>query len=238
MNPLGAGKGRFKLVELYWTLADIPKKYRSKVDSIQLGVVVQEKLLKKYGYARIYKPLLEDMLKLEQGIEIELPFRRTIKVGFMLHIGDNLESHSLGGFSTCFSSRDVCRICHVQYHQLETKIHDCTENGSNSYWSTDEYDRIVDALYPRKSYEEDITIANLEDHLFDEVQEPENEQSSPMEEADSDNEGNFEEEEEEVPNSFGLRGRCPFSDLATFHPTYSFPLDFLHDFCEGKIKYK
>ena len=91
MNPLGAGKGRFKLVELYWTLADIPKKYRSKVDSIQLGVVVQEKLLKKYGYARIYKPLLEDMLKLEREYKTinryeSIKSRRGMKKVMTIHI--------------------------------------------------------------------------------------------------------------------------------------------------------
>ena len=235
VNPLGAGKGRFKLLELYWTLADIPKKYRSKVDSIQLGIVVQEKLLRKYGYAQIYKPLIEDMMKLEHGIELQIPYKRTVKVGFMLHIGDNLESHYLGGFSPSFSSRDICRVCHLQYNQLQSQIHDCTENGPNSYWSKDEYDRIVDVLFPHQTTEE-ITIENLENHLFDEVEEPvQSIISNSMEE-------DFNEEQEDAVSddvgdlrSFGLKARCPFTVLATFHPVDSFPMDFLHDFCEGEL---
>ena len=232
VNPLGAGKGRSKLVELYWTIADIPKEYRSKVDSIHLGVVVQEKLLRKYGYKLIYKPLIEDMLKLERGIEISTPFRRKLKVGFMLHIGDNLESHSLGGFSTCFSSGDICRICHVTYDQLDTRIHDYTQFGPNSYWTVDEYDRIVDKLNTSKSVDNEVLLENLEDHLFDEIEEPGHDLAQPDSEPDEDD-GSDEGEENEASVTYGLKDLCPFTELSTFHPTYSFPTDFLHDFCEG-----
>ena len=236
VNPLGAGKGRSKLVELYWTIADIPKEYRSKVDSINLGIVVQEKLLKKYGYARIYKPLIEDMLKLERGIEISSPFKRKLKVGFMLHIGDNLESNSLGGFSTCFSSGDICRICHVTYDQLDTKIHDYTQYGPNSYWTVDEYDKIVDQIIVSKSCDYEVLVGNLEDHLFDEVEEPGHILRLSDSESDDDNDDSSDEgRENEVAATYGLRARCPFTDLASFHPTYSFPTDFLHDFCEGRL---
>ena len=46
VNPLGAARGRHKLLQLYWTLADIPKMYRGRIDRIQLGIVIREKLLK------------------------------------------------------------------------------------------------------------------------------------------------------------------------------------------------
>ena len=70
--------------------------------------------MKKYGYSKIYAPLVRDMKQLEEGILVQSPFCRQIKVGFPLHLGDNLESHSVGGFRTCFSSGSICRYCHIQ----------------------------------------------------------------------------------------------------------------------------
>ena len=86
---------------------------RSKVDVIQLAIVVKESLVKKYGYPIIYKQLIQDMCKLEEGIDVEFPFRRKVKIGFPLHLGDNLECHSVGGFRTCFSSGHICRFCKI-----------------------------------------------------------------------------------------------------------------------------
>ena len=42
-NPLGSGRGKHKIVQIFWTLADIPRYPRSKIDRIQLALVVKEK---------------------------------------------------------------------------------------------------------------------------------------------------------------------------------------------------
>ena len=42
-NPLGSGRGKHKIVQIFWTLADIPRYQRSKIDRIQLALVVKEK---------------------------------------------------------------------------------------------------------------------------------------------------------------------------------------------------
>ena len=88
------------------------------------------------------RPLLQDMIDLEtSGISLEIPFARQIKVGFMIHCGDNLESHSLGGFKTSFSGGYICRVCHIHHKEIKQKTHDWTENGPNKYWSCEEFDR-------------------------------------------------------------------------------------------------
>ena len=63
---------------------------------------------------------------------VQSPFCHQIKVGFPLHLGDNLESHSVGGFRTCFSSGSICRYCHIQHDELITRIHDYTNLGPHS----------------------------------------------------------------------------------------------------------
>ena len=68
VNPLGAARGTYKVVQVFYTLVDIPKNQRSQIDRLQLAMVFKEKLLKKYSYEVIYKKRVEDLLKLEQGI--------------------------------------------------------------------------------------------------------------------------------------------------------------------------
>ena len=94
------------------------------MDRLQLGQVFKEKLWKKYGYQKIFQNLLADLKILEtEGVQVVKPIARRIKAGLLLYSGDNLESHQVGGFSACFSSKDVCRFCHIQYADLEDHIH-------------------------------------------------------------------------------------------------------------------
>ena len=96
-NPLGAARGTYKVVQVYYTLANIPKNQRSQVDRIQLLMVFREKLIKKYSYQMIYKRLIEDFQKLEQGFEVCISSEvRMYKAGLLIYVADNLEAHLLG----------------------------------------------------------------------------------------------------------------------------------------------
>ena len=230
VSPLGAGKGRQKLLQVFWSLAEIPKHLRSKVDVIQLAIVVKESLVKKYGYSIIYKQLIQDMCKLEEGIDVEFPFRRKVKIGFPLHLGDNLECHSVGGFRTCFSSGHICRFCKIQHSQLKHNIHDYTSLGRHEYFTVEEYDEICNRIEEKRlPVNFEFPIDELENHLFDEMSEP-----VPMIIQNVIN-GDEDEDEQESGESqnYGIRNRCPFNKLAAFHATFSLPPDLLHDFLEG-----
>jgi hypothetical protein len=173
-NPLGAKKGVYKLVNIYWTFAEIPKYLRSRTENWFLALSVKESDLKLSRDA-IYKPLLEDLVNLENGIL--LSSGETLRAGLLCHIGDNLESHLVGGFSTCFSSRDICRICHCQYSDLPT----LTGIPTAPAWTAEEYDSIL--------------------------------------------KGDLEER-------CGLKDKCVFNVLKSFHAVGQFPMDPLHDFYE------
>jgi hypothetical protein len=118
-NPLGASKGVHKALNVYFSLVDIPKSLRSKTDNIFLVLTALEKDLKEKkeeNYACFFKPLVEDLKKLESGVQIG---GKTIKMGLICYSADNLEASVIGGFSQCFSSNDVCRICHKQHKDLQ-----------------------------------------------------------------------------------------------------------------------
>ena len=173
-NPLGAKKGTYKLVNVYWTFAEIPKYLRSRSENWFLALSVKENDLK-LAREEVYKPLLEDLCCLEKGIVGS--DGKLLRAGLLCHIGDNLESHLVGGFNTCFSSKDICRICHCQYSDLPT----ITGIPKAPAWTQEEYDKI------------------------------------------------FEGDRE---TDFGLKERCVFNDLESFHAVGQFPLDPMHDFLE------
>ena len=237
VNPLGAARGKHKVIQIFFNLAEIPKCQRSQVDRMQVALIVKEKLVKKYGIHKIYKNLVDDLKKLENGIEVENPVPRIIKCGVLLHSGDNLESHSVGGFSMSFSSRDVCRFCHIQHEELSNNIHGLDGETQLRGWTVAEYDEICDSIestLDEQVFEIEDTIIDtpvldFEDHLFDEFDEPED-FDSPVS-----GEGLEEEEDEERKEMYGLRHRCPFNSLQAFHAVYSFPPDILHDLMEGDM---
>lgn len=68
-NPLGARKGAHKVVNGYFTIAEIPKHLRSKSENIFLAFSVKEKDLKVYP-EEVYQPLIQDLAKLEKGVDI------------------------------------------------------------------------------------------------------------------------------------------------------------------------
>jgi hypothetical protein len=132
VNPLGPAKGAHKIVNIYFSLVDMDKSLRCKTENIFLLLTVKD-IDMKNNRELVYKPLLEDLLKLESGVQIGA---KVVKLGIICHSGDNLEQHQVGGFSACFSSKDICRVCHLQYDELAT----LTGIPSASPWTREEYD--------------------------------------------------------------------------------------------------
>jgi len=66
-----------------------------------------------------YAPLIRDLKILEKGILIGT---QLVKVGVVAHLADNLEAHLVSGLSCSFSSKDVCRFCHIQGIHFNEKI--------------------------------------------------------------------------------------------------------------------
>ena len=246
VNPLGAARGRHKVVQVFWTLADIPRHQRSSIDRLQLAMIVKEKLIKKYGYKVIYRQLIQDLKKLEEGILIHKPVSRLVKCGLLLHSGDNLESHTVGGFSTCFSSSYICRFCHIAYKALVDHIHTFDGEVPHMPWTIDEYDSICQVLESAQVEEdlEPVCVTELEEHMFDEFEEPfatideddsDTEGAESSEDADSNEDAESNNFEEECFEKYGLRERCIFNSLQSFHAVSGLPPDIMHDLYEGVI---
>jgi hypothetical protein len=71
------------------------------------------------------------------------------QAGLLCHLGDNLESHGVAGFSTCFSSSDICRECHLAYNELP----DIFGIPTSDKWTVSEYDKICDSIETEQDIE-------------------------------------------------------------------------------------
>ena len=113
-NPLGASRGKHKIINIYFSLAELPKGINSRTENKFLVLAVKNIHLKTFRQ-EIYKPLLEDLKKLEAGVIVD---GKVVKAGLLCHLGDNLEAHVVAGMSQCFSSGYVCRQCLIEYSDL------------------------------------------------------------------------------------------------------------------------
>lgn len=97
-NPLGTSQKTKKICAVYWVLADIPSKFRSKLHVIQLAAFVKSVHLAEFGFKKALHPLLEDLTFLEKdGVFIE-------------SLGENLRGTVVcfGGQSWSSSVRWIC----------------------------------------------------------------------------------------------------------------------------------
>jgi hypothetical protein len=139
-NPLGASKGVNKVVNVYFSLVDLPKCLRSKKESIFLVLSVKEKDLKD-NYCHVFRPFIDDLKELESGVQIG---GKIVKLGLICYSADNLEASIVGGFSQCFSSADICRVCHQQHRDLAS----ISGIPKSEPWTCQEYDCAVANIQP------------------------------------------------------------------------------------------
>lgn len=83
---------------VYWTIANIPAKFRSALQSIQLALLCNTTTIKKCGYKKALYPLISDLVSLEQnGVYIE-HLGKSVKGTVLFVSANKLAAHSLAVF--------------------------------------------------------------------------------------------------------------------------------------------
>ena len=71
VNPLGNKTQKYKISAFYFVIGNFTNKYKSRLKNIQLCILSPATSVNKYGYEKILRPLLNNLLKLEtEGIKI------------------------------------------------------------------------------------------------------------------------------------------------------------------------
>ena len=220
-NPLGASKTKHKILMVYWTLLDFPKEYRSKSDSFFIALSAREKQSKLFE-EDLFRPLLQDLQDLEAGIVMNGVM---VKAGIVLYSGDNLESHTIGGFQTHFNSGYICRFCEMQHKDLQLPLVD-----ECPLWTKEKYDTIALRFRPERVPDINFIESTPQDLLMDEITTEEilndDEAETPLDEV---------ADELATEERCGLRKPCLFNTLQSFHAVTSLPPDAFHDVVEGGV---
>ncbi|PIK56613.1 hypothetical protein BSL78_06469 [Apostichopus japonicus] len=141
VNPLGSAKKKHKILAVYFTLGNIPPQYRSQVESLELALLCREVDFKKYGQEKVFKRLLRDLKLLEEtGVQVKGGQIRKGSLACIL--GDNLGSHTIGGFVESFSSKHYCRYCLLSSAEFQSG----EPYALGKCRSPTEYDRCVEHL--------------------------------------------------------------------------------------------
>lgn len=125
VNPLGSAKRKHKILAVYFTLGNIYPQYRSKIDQLQLVLLVRELDFKYFGQDAVFRPLINDLKKIETiGLLVENEY---VRGTITMFLGDNLGSHAIGGFVENFSCLrvHVCRFCLITLEDIKLgNLHD------------------------------------------------------------------------------------------------------------------
>jgi len=120
-NPLSSKAGNHKLDMYYYTLTNIPPKYRSKRSAVRLIAIVNAKYVKKYKINKVMSPLLRDLKELYNGVTFDCEDKQLQVYGkVVLCVGDTLGQHLWGGFKEGVGgSFQKCRTCYCLFEPMQ-----------------------------------------------------------------------------------------------------------------------
>ena len=145
-NPLSPKAGTHKLGAVYFSIANVPPKYRSVLRNMFLLMFFNASDTKMYGYGPVFTQFIQDINQLvADGIDVDTEtFRGNVKVTIAQVVGDNLGVHSLFGFAEGFTANYPCRICKMHRNDARQVTIEKT-----------------DMLRTVENYEEDVSMQNL-----------------------------------------------------------------------------
>ena len=123
-NAVGTRVKKHKILMFYYLLSNLPKKFRSAIDAINLYAVVRSEDVSTYGFDVILQPLLDDLKKLSAttGNHICLTDGRTISVraSLVAYVADNPAAHQAVGLKESVGGAfRKCRFCHADFEAMQ-----------------------------------------------------------------------------------------------------------------------
>ncbi len=126
-DALGSKVFNNKLVFVYFTIGNLEMRHRSTFNQIHLLAIFFNHQVEKFGLNVLLKPIVDELKKLEQGVEIVIKGEsRTIFGTLAILTADNLASHAVGGFKLGFSKGfRKCRYCLGTDIEIQNNFTDC-----------------------------------------------------------------------------------------------------------------
>ncbi|PIK60815.1 hypothetical protein BSL78_02296 [Apostichopus japonicus] len=123
-NPLSPKAGIHKLGAVYFTIANLPPKYRSTLSNMLLLMLFNSGDASLYGYGAVFAQFIQDINELiADGLHIVTNFfNGNVKIAIGQIVGDNLGIHSLFGFAGGFTANYLCRVCKLHRDAIRTSV--------------------------------------------------------------------------------------------------------------------
>ncbi|XP_070525461.1 uncharacterized protein [Cardiocondyla obscurior] len=122
VTPIGSAKGKHVLTGVYLAIGNLPDYIRFQKNSIYLVALCKKK---NFDHQAVFGEIVKD-LKILESVGINIPAYGTIKGSLVFIAGDNLGSHTLGGFVDNFSrSLYFCRYCHLNKYEFYDENGEC-----------------------------------------------------------------------------------------------------------------
>lgn len=120
-NPLGSRKTNYKIGSIYYQFESLPSYMLSKTENMFLALCYHSNDVKEYGWERVLRPLINELLNLEtKGIKLDINGQIiTYKVAISVVTGDNLFLNSILGFVESFMATYSCRHCVIPRYEYQ-----------------------------------------------------------------------------------------------------------------------
>ncbi|XP_066930562.1 uncharacterized protein [Clytia hemisphaerica] len=143
-NPLGSKRTKHKVDMYYYSVANLNPKFRSKHCSVRLLAIANAQLVKKYGINKIMDPIIDDLCKLHDGINLIYDTEIITVYGkVILCAGDTLGQQYLGGFKEGVGQAfQKCRSCYCHFEEMQTNF----EEEEFICRTKAEYEKACDAI--------------------------------------------------------------------------------------------
>lgn len=125
-DSASAAKRRTKIFVVYFTINNLPYYLQSKRDAIFLCLVTTRHELKKLTIEKFFKPLIDDIKRLQ--IPTDFGLDKDVTAYLSAIIADNLESNELANLTRGFNS-DSCKSCKILHKDFQLKSY--YENAAN-----------------------------------------------------------------------------------------------------------
>lgn len=117
-DPLGSRAGVHKLTMFYYSVHGFAT---GKLRQIHLLLACHSSDIKQYGYDTVLKPLLEDLVELDLGFEVDIGGSKRVLRGRVTHlVGDNLACNQILGLVCSFTNTRFCRFCYISGDESQT----------------------------------------------------------------------------------------------------------------------
>lgn len=123
-NPMNKQAGVHKIGIFYYSLANLPVIYRSRLPAIRLLAVIKRSIMNKHGINVVLDRLKTDLEVLSNGITLSINGNNyDIVGGCLCFIGDTLAAHEFGGFKLGVGfAYQKCRTCECTFDEMQTNF--------------------------------------------------------------------------------------------------------------------